>query len=49
MAWTCSGDSNSALIENMWKNGLITDARVKEAFLKVHSHLKYRPNTDSPG
>ncbi|CAG7559355.1 unnamed protein product [Fusarium equiseti] len=35
MAWTCSGDTNSALIENMWKNGLITDARVKEAFLKV--------------
>jgi protein-L-isoaspartate(D-aspartate) O-methyltransferase len=49
MAWTCSGDSNSALIENMWKNGLITDARVKEAFLKVHSYLMYQLNTNRPG
>lgn len=35
MAWRCSGETNESLIENMWKNGLITDARVKEAFLKV--------------
>lgn len=39
MAWTCSGATNTALIENMWKNGLITDARIKEAFLKVFHHV----------
>ncbi|CAF3453275.1 hypothetical protein SNK03_009357 [Fusarium graminearum] len=50
MAWTCSGDTNSALIENMWKNGLITDARVKEAFLKVDRthYAPAMPYEDSP-
>lgn len=38
MAWRCSGSTNESLIENMWKNGLITDPRVKEAFLKVRPH-----------
>ncbi|KAI5460357.1 protein-L-isoaspartate O-methyltransferase [Mariannaea sp. PMI_226] len=50
MAWTCSGATNSALIENMWKNGLITDPRVKEAFLKV-DRAHYSPSMpydDSP-
>lgn len=35
MAWQCSGRSNTELIENMWRRGLITDKAVKEAFLKV--------------
>lgn len=38
MAWRCTGATNAELIENMWKNQLISDARVKEAFLKVRSH-----------
>jgi protein-L-isoaspartate(D-aspartate) O-methyltransferase len=41
MAWRCSGATNSALIENMWKNGLITDPLVKEAFLKVTLHCTH--------
>ncbi|KAH7129425.1 protein-L-isoaspartate O-methyltransferase [Dactylonectria estremocensis] len=50
MAWTCSGATNAALVDNMWKNGLITDARVKEAFLKV-DRAHYSPSMpyqDSP-
>ncbi|KAG6001017.1 hypothetical protein E4U21_004774 [Claviceps maximensis] len=39
MAWRCSGLSNSQLVENMWRSGLITDRRVKEAFLKVINRL----------
>lgn len=35
MAWRCSGSTNKELIENMWKHKLISDARVKEAFMKV--------------
>lgn len=35
MAWQCSGSTNKELIDNLWKNMLITDARVKAAFLKV--------------
>lgn len=37
MAWRCTGSSNEGLIHNMWRSGLITDTRVKEAFLKVLS------------
>ncbi|KAK2678028.1 hypothetical protein RAB80_006768 [Fusarium oxysporum f. sp. vasinfectum] len=50
MAWTCSGDTNSALIGNMWKNGLIADPRVKEAFLKVDRahYAPAMPYEDSP-
>lgn len=36
MAWQCSGTSNEGLIENMWKSKLITEPKVKEAFLKVN-------------
>lgn len=40
MAWRSSGTSNEDLVNRLWKNGLITDERVKEAFLKVtHMHL----------
>ncbi len=36
MAWRSSGTSNKELIENLWKNGLIKEPKVKEAFLKVN-------------
>lgn len=35
MAWRSSGTSNAELVENLWRNGLVTDPRAKEAFLKV--------------
>lgn len=35
MAWRCSGETNTALIENMSRSRLIKDDRVKAAFLKV--------------
>lgn len=37
MAWRSSGTSNTELVENLWRNGLVTDPRAKEAFLNVHS------------
>jgi len=37
MAWRSSGASNRDLVENLWRNELITEPRVKEAFLKVGS------------
>ncbi|EOO03178.1 putative protein-beta-aspartate methyltransferase protein [Phaeoacremonium minimum UCRPA7] len=50
MAWRSSGSSNKALIENLWKNELITDSRVKEAFLKVDRahYAPASPYEDSP-
>ncbi|KAG6176958.1 hypothetical protein E4U36_007621 [Claviceps purpurea] len=50
MAWHCSGLTNAQLVENMWRNGLITDERAKEAFLKV-DRVHYAPASayeDSP-
>ena len=35
MAWRSSGASNEALIENLFKNSLITSSRVKQAMLGV--------------
>jgi len=35
MAWYCSGSSNTELVENLFKGGLIKDGRVKEAMLGV--------------
>lgn len=35
MAWRSSGASNEALIENLARNGLITQQRVKQAMLSV--------------
>lgn len=35
MAWRSTGTSNSELVENMARHGLLKDARVKEAFLNV--------------
>lgn len=39
MAWRSHGSTNDELIDQLWRNGLIKDERVKEAFLKV---LPYR-------
>jgi hypothetical protein len=38
MAWRSHGNTNDELVEQLWRNGLITDERVKEAFLKVHTY-----------
>jgi protein-L-isoaspartate(D-aspartate) O-methyltransferase len=38
MAWRSTGATNAELIENMWKNELIKNASVKEAFLKVRPY-----------
>lgn len=35
MAWRCSGKTNGELIENLFRNGLITSTRVRDAMLKV--------------
>ncbi|CAI4211691.1 unnamed protein product [Parascedosporium putredinis] len=35
MAWRSTGTSNEELVENMWRNKLMTDSRVKSVFLKV--------------
>ncbi len=35
MAWRSSGASHRELIENLYKNGLIKDQRIKEAMLQV--------------
>ncbi|KAB5513180.1 protein-L-isoaspartate O-methyltransferase [Coniochaeta sp. 2T2.1] len=43
MAWRSSGATNRDLIENLWNNKLIKDARVKEAFLKV-DRAHYAPS-----
>ncbi|KAH6614485.1 protein-L-isoaspartate O-methyltransferase, partial [Chaetomium sp. MPI-SDFR-AT-0129] len=50
MAWRSSGTSNRELIENLWRNKLITSPEVKEAFLKVdRAHFTpTSPYTDSP-
>lgn len=37
MAWRSSGGSNTDLIENLWRNKLITHLEAKEAFLKVRT------------
>lgn len=39
MAWRSSGATNKDLIENLWKNGLISNPTVKAAFLKVNNIL----------
>ncbi|KAL2163822.1 hypothetical protein VTH06DRAFT_5881 [Thermothelomyces fergusii] len=50
MAWRSSGASNRELVENLWRNKLITRPEVKEAFLKV-DRAHYAPSfpyDDSP-
>ncbi|KAI1101139.1 protein-L-isoaspartate O-methyltransferase [Jackrogersella minutella] len=50
MAWRSSGTSNTELVENLWRNKLITQPLVKSAFLKV-DRAHYAPSfpyEDSP-
>lgn len=50
MAWYCSGSSNTELIENLFKAGLIKNERVKDAMLRV-DRAHYAPSSpyqDSP-
>lgn len=35
MAWYCSGSTNTELVENLFKGGLIKNERVKEAMIGV--------------
>lgn len=35
MAWYCSGSTNTELIENLFKAGLIHNERVKDAMIGV--------------
>ncbi|KAH6682676.1 protein-L-isoaspartate O-methyltransferase [Halenospora varia] len=52
MAWRSSGHSNAELIENLFKNGLITTERVRDAFKKVdrahYTPHQYAAYEDSP-
>ncbi|GAB1316977.1 Protein-beta-aspartate methyltransferase [Madurella fahalii] len=50
MAWRSSGATNRDLIENLWRNELITHPDVKEAFLKVDRghYAPSFPYDDSP-
>ncbi|KAI2634430.1 protein-L-isoaspartate O-methyltransferase [Xylaria nigripes] len=50
MAWRSSGRSNTALVQNLWTNGLITKEAVKDAFLKVDraNYAPSYPYEDSP-
>ncbi|GJN86707.1 hypothetical protein PLIIFM63780_010288 [Purpureocillium lilacinum] len=50
MAWRCSGGTNTALVDNLWRHGLISDPAVKEAFLRVDRahYAPTLPYDDSP-
>lgn len=50
MSWRCGSTSNAGLISNLWKTGLITTPRVREAFEKVDrgDFCKINPYEDSP-
>lgn len=50
MAWRCSGGSNAALVDNLWRHGLITDEAVREAFLRVDRahYAPASPYDDAP-
>ncbi|KAI1485917.1 protein-L-isoaspartate O-methyltransferase [Biscogniauxia mediterranea] len=50
MAWRSSGSSNASLVENLWRNRLITQPAAKDAFLRV-DRAHYAPSAayhDSP-
>lgn len=38
MAWRSSGNTNKELVDNLFKHGLITSERVRDAMLKVGIH-----------
>ncbi|OJJ84089.1 protein-L-isoaspartate O-methyltransferase [Aspergillus glaucus CBS 516.65] len=50
MAWYCSGSTNTELVENLFKVGLIKDERVKDAMIGVDRahYAPSRPYSDSP-
>ncbi|KAL5332685.1 protein-L-isoaspartate O-methyltransferase [Aspergillus crustosus] len=50
MAWYCSGSSNIELIENLCREGLIKNDRVKQAMIAVDRghYAPSRPYSDSP-
>ncbi|PHH90051.1 hypothetical protein CDD83_4623 [Cordyceps sp. RAO-2017] len=50
MAWRCSGATNAALVENMWRHGLIADAAIKQALLGIDRahYAPASPYEDSP-
>ncbi|KAL3428940.1 protein-L-isoaspartate O-methyltransferase [Aspergillus tetrazonus] len=50
MAWYCSGSTNSELIENLCREGLIKNERVKQAMMAVDRghYAPARPYSDSP-
>lgn len=43
MAWYCSGSTNTELVENLFKVGLIKDERVKDAMLGVSTTSHFTP------
>lgn len=36
MAWRCGGETNTELVENLFRNKIVQTTRVKEAMLKVN-------------
>lgn len=50
MAWQSSGTTNTDLINQLWRHGLITQEKVKDAFLKVDRahYAPTAPYQDSP-
>ncbi|KAJ5046482.1 uncharacterized protein L3040_003725 [Drepanopeziza brunnea f. sp. 'multigermtubi'] len=46
MAWRCSGRTNMELIDNLFKNGLITSPRVRDAMMNV-DRAHYCPDPES--
>ncbi|KAL6233483.1 hypothetical protein BDW75DRAFT_231913 [Aspergillus navahoensis] len=50
MAWYCSGSTNNELIENLCREGLIKNERVKQAMMAVDRghYAPVRPYSDSP-
>ncbi|KAJ5971124.1 Protein-L-isoaspartate(D-aspartate) O-methyltransferase [Penicillium vulpinum] len=50
MAWYCSGSTNTELVENLFKAGLIQNERVKDAMIGVDRahYAPSRPYSDSP-
>lgn len=50
MAWMSSGTSNADLISQLWRHGLITEEKVRDAFLKVDRahYAPTAPYQDSP-
>ncbi|KAF8424117.1 protein-L-isoaspartate O-methyltransferase [Tirmania nivea] len=50
MSWRCSSTTNEGLVNNLWKHGLLSTPRIKEAMMKVdRAHFsREMPYEDSP-